>query len=139
MRLEEAFVIRQSRSAIAARLDDDETFASLFPKTTVVRTGERVRETCTPFTALGQEREIRFVFETLPDGNVRFAKICDGNVWRSLEGEVRLDEKPGQTTRVCLRMEGRTRTFVPELTIRGPMREQIGLMAGALRKRLEDR
>ena len=137
MKLEETFVIRQPRSLIAARLDDDQAFASLFPKTTVVKTGERVRETCTPFTVLGQEREIRFVFETLPDGNVRFAKICDGNVWRSLEGEVWLDEKDSQTTRVCLRMEGRTRTLVPELTIRGPLREQIGQMAAALRKRLE--
>jgi hypothetical protein len=38
---------------------------------------------------------------------------------------------------VLLRMEGRTRTLVPELTIRGPLRDQIEQMTKALRMRLE--
>ena len=137
MKLEENFVVHRARQEIASLLDDDQTFEKLFPETNVTRTGDSVRETCTQFRALGQERELRFVFESLPDGNVRFAKICDGNVWRSLEGEVRLEEKDAENTLVWLRMVGRTRAFVPELTIRGPMREQIGQMARALRKQLE--
>ena len=137
MRFEKEFVVDRDRKTVAANLDDDRTFAALFPKTRVTRRGEHVRETCTPFRALGQSREVRFVFETLPDGNVRFSKICDGNVWRSLEGEVRLEEQDASRTRVVLRMDGRTRAFVPEITIRSPMRDQIEQMATALRTQFE--
>ncbi len=137
MKFEKEFVIGRPRADVVADLHDDQTFAAFFPNTRVTRKSERVRETYTPFRALGQSRDIRFVFETLPDGNVRFEKICDGNVWRSLEGEVRLEERDQGRTRVVLRMDGRTRTFVPEMTIRGPMREQIEQMTRALRTRLE--
>ncbi len=139
MKLEHAFVVRGRLEDLVALLDDDETFAALFPNTTVVTTGEHVRETCTPYRALGQEREIRFIFETLGRASVRFAKICDGNVWRSLEGEISLAEKDAETTRVSLRMNGATRAFVPELTIRGPMRDQIARMARALTAVFEGR
>lgn len=137
MRFEKAFVVERPRQAVVTDLDDDRTFAALFPETRVQKRGERVRETCTPFRALGQSREIRFVFQTLPGGNVRFEKICDGNVWRSLEGEVRVEEQDESSTRVVLSMDGRTRTLVPEITIRGPLRDQIEQMAEALRRRLE--
>ena len=76
------------------------------------------------------------MFTTLVDGNLRFEKICDGNVWRSLNGEIELEED-GPFTRVVLRMEGRTKSLVPEVAIRGPMRDQIDQMATALRQRLE--
>ena len=137
MTFEKEFVVDRPREEVVADLDDDRTFAAFFPDTRVTRKSERMRETSTPFRALGQSRDIRFVFATIPDGNVRFAKICDGNVWRSLEGEVRLEEKGAENTQIWLRMVGRTRTFIPELTIRSPMRDQIGQMARALRKRLE--
>jgi carbon monoxide dehydrogenase subunit G len=137
MTLEEEFLVHRPRAQVVTRLDEDETFASLFPDTRVVGKGKGVRETCTPFQALGQQREVRFVFETLSDGNVRFEKICDGNVWRSLKGRVQLDETDAATTRVRLRMDGRTRSLVPEITIRGPMRQQISQMADALKSRLE--
>ena len=137
MKFEKEFVVGRPRADVVADLHDDQTFAAFFPNTRVTRKSERVRETCTPFRALGQSRDIRFVFETLPDGNVRFEKICDGNVWRSLEGEVKLEERDKRRTRVVLRMDGRTRTFVPEMTIRGPMRAQIEQMTRALRTRLE--
>jgi hypothetical protein len=35
-------------------------------------------------------------------------------------------------------MEGRTKSLVPEVAIRGPMRDQIEQMASALRRRLEN-
>jgi len=138
MKFEEEFLVRRPLEAVAADLDDDRTFAAFFPETSVTRKSERLRETSTPMRALGQSRNIRFVFETLPDGNVRFEKVCDGNVWRSLEGDVRLEQRGPEHTRVVLRMDGRTRTFVPEITIRGPMREQIEQMTRALRARLEN-
>jgi hypothetical protein len=70
------------------------------------------------------------------DGNVRFEKVCDGNVWRELRGELELDES-GDGCVVTLRLEGSTKTLVPEFTIRGPMKEQIEEMAHALRRRIE--
>jgi hypothetical protein len=138
MKLEKSFVVARDRDALLPALDDDATFGGLFPDTRIVSHRGSRRETSTPFTAMGQSRDIRFVFETLSDGNVCFEKICDGNVWRSLKGEVLLERETRSSTRVVLRMEGQTRTFVPELAIRGPMREQIEEMAQALRARLED-
>ena len=137
MKFEKEFAVGRPRNDVARDLDDDRTFETLFPDTRVTQKSERRRETSTPFRTLGQSREIRFVFETLPDGNIRFEKICDGNVWRSLKGEVRLEEQDAAHTRVVLWMEGRTRRFVPEITIGLPMREQIEQMARALRTRLE--
>jgi hypothetical protein len=116
------------------KLESD--FEAIMPDTRIVKREGDVRHTVTPYTAMGQSGEARFVFTTLVDGNLRFEKICDGNVWRALEGEVTLDED-GPFTRVALRMEGRTRALVPELAIRGPLREQLEQMADALRRRLE--
>ena len=137
MKLEKSFVVSRPRAELAPALDDDATFSGLFPDTRIVSHRGARRETSTPFTAMGQTRDIRFIFDTLPDGNLRFEKICDGNVWRSLVGEVLLEEETAGSTRVLLRMEGQTRTFVPELAIRGPMRDQIEEMARALQDRLE--
>ncbi len=74
MTFEKEFVVGRPREDVVADLNDDLTFAAFFPDTRVTRKSERVRETSTPFRALGQSRDIRFVFETLPDGNVRFEK-----------------------------------------------------------------
>jgi len=137
MKIDQEFVVGRSRADVIHSLDRDETFASMFPDTHVRSLGEHARETQTPYPGPGRAREIRFVFHTAPDGNVRFEKICDGNIWRSLEGEVRLEPVDDRMTRVVLTMEGRTRAFVPELTIRVPMRDQIGQMAKALRSILE--
>ena len=46
-------------------------------------------------------------------------------------------EERGEKTRVKITMDGRTKTLVPEFTIKGPMQEQLDGMAGALRKRIE--
>ncbi len=86
----------------------------------------------------GRSRDIRFVFRSLPTGELHFEKICDGNIWRSLEGEVRIEIVDANMTRIVLSMQGRTRAYVPEMTIRMPMREQLEQMAKALRARLEN-
>ncbi len=137
MKLEKEFVVSRARDAVAKVFEEDETYAALFPDTRLTSSRGSTRETCTRYSALGQSREIRFVFRTQPDGNVRFEKICDGNVWRSLDGEVLLSAAGASRTKVLLRMEGRTRAFVPEIAIRGPLREQLDQMAEALRGRLE--
>jgi carbon monoxide dehydrogenase subunit G len=138
MEIEKEFLVERSREEIAARLDDDESFAALFPDTSVERIDESTRETRTPYPGPGKARDIRFIFRTRPDGDVDFEKVCDGNVWRSLVGQVKLEALDEEMTQVILRMEGRTRAFVPEITIRIPMREQIDQMAKALRARLEE-
>jgi carbon monoxide dehydrogenase subunit G len=136
VKLEREFTVERHRDEIVVVFDDDATFEAILPDTRIVKKEGDVRHTVTPYTAMGQSGEARFVFTTLVDGNLRFEKICDGNVWRALEGEVTLDED-GPFTRVVLRMEGRTRALVPELAIRGPLREQLDQMADALRRRLE--
>jgi carbon monoxide dehydrogenase subunit G len=137
MEIEKEFLVERSREAVASCLDDDESFAALFPDTSVERVDEATRETRTPYPGPGRARDIRFIFRTRPDGDVDFEKVCDGNVWRSLVGQVKLEALDEEMTQVVLRMEGRTRAFVPEITIRIPMREQIEQMAKALRARLE--
>jgi hypothetical protein len=137
MKIDQEFVVGRGRDDVVESLDRDETFAGLFPDTSVRSLGEHERETRTPYPGPGRARDIRFVFHTGGDGNVHFEKVCDGNIWRSLEGEVRLEGVDDRMTRVVLTMEGRTRAFVPELTIRAPMRDQIGQMAKALRAILE--
>jgi len=138
VKLEKEFVVARPRERVASVFDDDATYRALFPDTRVVASRAGVRETVTEYSALGARRDIRFVFRTQPDGNLRFEKVCDGNVWRSLEGEVLLQPSGADRTRVVLRMEGRTRTFVPELAIRGPMKDQLEQMASALRERIEE-
>lgn len=137
MMLQEEFLVARPRERVATDLDDDRTIEKLFPDTVLEHTVEGARETRTPYTALGQTRDVRFVFQTLPDGNIRFDKICDGNVWRALSGRVEVEAVDAGTTRVIITMEGRTRAFVPEVTIRAPMREQMRQMARSLRDQLE--
>lgn len=139
MRLEKDFVVGRPRAPLVSALEDDGTLERLFPDTRIEHRSDGVRETFTPLTTLGQSREIRFLFQTLPDGNLRFEKVCDGNIWRSLEGRIRLDPLGEEQTSVRISMEGRTRALVPELTIRVPMRDQIEQMATALRAELERR
>ena len=66
---------------------------------------------------------------------MRFEKVCDGHVWRELRGAVTLTERKDKT-RVRIEIEGRTKTLVPEFTIRGPMQDQLDQMVKALKRRL---
>lgn len=136
MKLEREFTIERPREEILCVFDDDATFEEILPDTRIVEREGSVRHTVSRYRALGAAGEARFVFTTLVDGNLRFEKICDGNIWRSLSGEVALIED-GPFTRVVLRLEGRTRALVPELTIRGPMREQLESMSRVLQRRME--
>jgi len=138
MKMEKRFEVDCDRDRAVELAGEEETLLSLFPdgRTEIVdRRGDRVTAR-THYTALGREGTATFHFDYLMDGNVRFEKVCDGNVWRELRGELEFDER-GDGCVVTLRLEGSTKSLVPEFTIRGPMKEQIEQMADALRRRIE--
>jgi carbon monoxide dehydrogenase subunit G len=137
MRLEETFTVDRSRDDVVEVLADTETLTGLFPGDTelVENAGDRVT-TRTHYTALGRAGVATFHWTYLLDGNVRFEKVCDGNVWRKLAGDVEVEED-GDGARLTLSLEGRTKPLVPEFTIKGQMESQIRDMTRALRDRLE--
>jgi len=138
VKLDKEFDVACSRDAAAAALACDETLLELFPNTKteiVARDGGR-RTLRSHYRALGQDGTATFHFRVEPGGEVRFEKVCDGRIWRQLEGRVSFAPR-GKRTRVRIEMEGRTKPLVPELAIRGPLREQLDKMAAALRERLE--
>ena len=137
MKFENEFVVRRALAACAGVLESDETITSLFPDTQIVSNSGGVRETQTRVTALGTETTVRFKFRSRPDGGLRFEKICDGRVWRSLEGSISLAAVNAETTRVLIALDGSTRALVPEFTIKAPMKEQLQQMTRALRGRME--
>ncbi len=135
MRVEQRFEVERPREEVVAILRRDEMLLGLFPdaKTEIVkREGER-KTLCTHYRALGREGTATFHFDFAPDGDVRFEKICDGKIFRELRGEVRF-EKRGGGTRVRIALEGRTKSFVPDFTIRIPLQEQVEKMSDALRR-----
>lgn len=137
MRLEKRFDVKRPVEETARRLAEDETYTSLFPdaETEFVENTPKRKTTRTRYRALGREGVATFHFDFEADGHVQFHKVCDGRVWRELQGSIRLEPR-GEGTRVHLELEGRTRSLVPEFTIRSPMQEQIDRMADALRRRL---
>jgi hypothetical protein len=138
MHLEKEFAVKRTREEAAKIAARDETLLGLFPDTRteiVERQGNR-RTTCSHYTALGRAGTATFHFTFRDDGDVEFEKVCDGNVWRELKGSLRFRPQ-GDRTRVYIAMDGRTKSLVPEFTIKGAMRDQIEQMAGALRQRLE--
>ena len=138
MRLERRFHVRQPREKVIELIEKDETLTGLFPDTdtrVVEGSGDR-KTTVSRYRALGREGEATFHFTFLVDGNIRFEKVCDGNVWRWLRGALTFEEE-GDGTRVCIELDGKTKTLVPEFTIKGPMQEQIDQMMTALKQRIQ--
>lgn len=136
--MEKQFVVRRPRERAVATAREDETLVHLFPdtRTEIVESQGSRKTTRSHYTALGREGVATFHFTFGEDGNIAFEKVCDGNVWRKLEGVVRFDES-GDDTRVRIEMEGSTKTLVPEFTIKGPMKDQLAQMAEALKGRIE--
>ncbi|MCG8590477.1 MAG: hypothetical protein MJE66_14400 [Proteobacteria bacterium] len=138
MRLSRDFRVARPRDEVVARLLEDDALTSLFADsdTEIIESTPDRKTTRTRYTALGREGVATFHFTFLVDGNVRFEKVCDGKVWRSLDGALNVEEE-GDGARIEIEMEGRTKSFVPEFTIKLPMEEQIRQMADALRDHLE--
>jgi carbon monoxide dehydrogenase subunit G len=140
MKLSKEFDVTASRERASQVLAEDDTLTSLFPDTKtdiVARSGKR-RTTKSIYKLLGQEGEATFHFDAQDDGGVKFAKVCDGRVWKELNGRVTLRER-GPKLRVTIEMEGKTKGFVPEFTIKSPLQKQLDDMATALRRRMERR
>jgi len=139
--LEKAFDVKQAPDAAYRSVARDETLVTLFPETKteiVASEGER-RTLRSHYTALGQPGVATFHFTFVPEGEVRFEKVCDGRVWRKLTGNVSFRRRGKKdVTRVRIEMDGRTKPLVPEFTIRSAMKDQLEQMASALRERLED-
>jgi hypothetical protein len=139
MRLTKEFEVNGARAAAAAVLARDGTLTGLFAnaKTEIVKRDGNRLTTHSRFRALGRDTDATFTFTFEPDGNVSFAKLCDGRVWRELSGRVTFEERGADRTRVRLEMNGRTKGLVPEFAIKAPLQDQLDDMARALRKEIE--
>jgi hypothetical protein len=139
MRLVKKFEVEQPRDVAVEVAGRDETLIDLFPdaETEIVESRGTRKTAVSHYRVLGREGEATFHFDYLPDGNVAFGKVCDGRVWKSLEGSLEFEERPAGT-QVRIQMVGETKAFVPEFTIRGPMQDQIEQMADALRDLIEN-
>ena len=134
MHLVERFEVMRPRDDVVQHLCRDETLLALLPEgdTEIVeRDGDR-RTTRTRYTALGVEGVVTFHFVFLLDGNVSLEKVCDGRVWRELKGSVDVTEIDDASCEVTIELSGRTKSLVPEFTIKGPMEDQIRNMTEAL-------
>lgn len=140
MKLSKEFDVTATRERACAVLAEDATLTSLFPdaKTDIVARSGKRRTARSVYKLLGQEGEATFHFDAQDDGGVKFAKVCDGRVWKELSGRVTLQER-GAKLRVRIEMEGKTKGFVPEFTIKAPLQKQLDDMAAGLRRRMESR
>jgi carbon monoxide dehydrogenase subunit G len=135
MHLSKEFEVSRRREEVAAKLSDEALLDALFPDAAtevVARSGSR-RTVESRYTALGREGVATFHFDYVDNGDVQFAKVCDGRVWRKLVGCVEL-EAAGDATRVRIELDGNTKALVPEIAIRGPMRDQLDQMTTALKR-----
>lgn len=138
MRVTRDFEVSRPRADAAAVLADERTILSLFEgaRTEIVkREGNRLT-THSTFRALGRDSDATFHFTFGADGNVRFEKVCDGRIWKKLEGKISFEER-GAKTRVRFEMDGATKGLVPEFTIKLPLEQQLDGMARALRAKIE--
>jgi carbon monoxide dehydrogenase subunit G len=140
MQLSKEFDVTATRTRACEVLAEDATLTSLFPdtKTEIVARTARRRTAKSVYKLLGQAGEATFHFDTQDDGTVKFAKVCDGRVWKELSGRVTLSER-GPKLRVRIEMDGKTKGFVPEFTIKTPLQKQLDDMATALKRRMERR
>ena len=140
MHLEKEFDVEQAPDAAYRSIARDATLVTLFPdtKTEIIASEGERRTLRSHYTALGQPGVATFHFTFVPEGEVRFEKVCDGRVWSELKGSVRFRRRGKKNvTRVRIEMDGRTKRLVPEFTIRSAMKDQLEQMASALRERLE--
>jgi hypothetical protein len=134
MNLTRCFELERPRDEIVERLCRDETLLGLLARgdTQIVESAGDRRTIRTEY--LG--RQLTFHFTFLMDGNVRFEKVCDGNVWRELKGYVGVEELSDQRSRVSIELSGRTRSLIPEFTIKAPLEDQLLDMGEALEELL---
>ena len=139
MQLKESLRVARSRDHVVEKLCSDDTLLALIPgETEIVDRGNDQITTRTRYRALGQEGSATFDWHFLMDGSLSFAKVCDGRVWRELAGSVTVEEDGEQAARVDVEMKGRTKALIPEVTIKGPMADQMSAMVEALGRLLAE-
>lgn len=139
MQLSKRFTVDRPRDAVVEALGREDLLVSLFPGSTeVVERDSEGITTRTQYRALGREGEATFRWQYRMDGGVAFDKVCDGRVWKELRGVVDVEEAGdgAAATIVTIEMTGRTKSFVPEFTIKGPMEDQMADMVEALQAAL---
>jgi hypothetical protein len=136
MHLNRRFEVERPRDEVVERLCRDETLLALLARgdSRIVDSDGDRRTTQTEY--LG--RQLTFHFTFLLDGNVRFEKVCDGNVWRELQGYVGVEELSPDRSEVSIELSGRTRSLIPEFTIKAPLEDQLLEMSEALESLLRD-
>ena len=136
MELSKRFSVDRSRDEVVETLAREDVLVSLLPGETeiVSRQGDTVT-TRTRYTVLGREGDATFHWRFRMDGSIAFEKVCDGRIWRELRGTVEVEEE-GPRARVQIEMTGRTKGFVPEFTIKGPLEDQLSDMVDAVRAAL---
>ena len=141
MHLANSFRVMRTRDDVVELLCSDETLLGLVPhgQTEIIESAGDRRTTETRYRALGREGIATFHFTFLLDGGVRFEKVCDGNVWKRLEGRVSVEERETERCDVRIEISGRTKSLVPEFTIKAPIEDQIQEMTAALKERLNSR
>jgi len=141
VRLTNSFEVMRKRDDAVELLCSDETLLGLVPHghTEIIESVGDRRTTQTRYRALGRAGVATFHFTFLLDGDVRFEKVCDGNVWKWLEGRVSVRERGTERCNVRIEISGRTKNLVPEFTIKAPMEDQIQEMTTALKERLNSR
>ena len=137
MKLRKEFVVGRPCESVLATLCDSRTIEKLLPGTRVEERASGARELITSVGAFASDRELRFLLVELPGRGLRFEKICDGNLWRFFEGRIVAEAIDEQMCTVHITLEGETRAFVPELTVRAPLREHLEHQSKALRAELE--
>jgi len=138
MQLEKQFEVALGRDEVVARLCEEETILRLFrphESESIDRASDRLTIR-THYVALGRGGDATFVFSFLMDGGVAFEKVCDGRVWRELTGRVSVEEE-GDGSFVLIEMSGRTKSLIPEFTIKGSLEDQLSEMCSALEELLE--
>ena len=137
----EHFEVMRSRDDVVELLCRDETLLGLLPQgdTTIVESDGDHRTTETRYRALGREGIVTFRFTFQLDGSVRFEKVCDGNVWRKLEGLVSAEEIDDTSCEVRIELRGVTQALIPEFSIKAPLEQQIREMKTALEEMLKGR
>ncbi len=138
MHLTESFEVMRSRDEVVELLCSDKTLLGLLPKgdTQIIESDGDCRTTVTRYQILGREGFATFHFTFRIDGSVRFEKVCNGRVWQGLEGLVSVEERGDESCEVRIEISGRTKSFVPEISIKAPLEEQIRAMTTALEERL---
>ena len=100
MRLVKEFEVKKARKSAVALVAKDETLVGLFPDadTEIVEKKKDRKTTRSRYRVLGRDGEATFHFTFGKDGDVSFSKVCDGRVWKRLDGSLTFEAAGAKLT-----------------------------------------